>query len=104
MAETASPSAAEHAAVGLCLEIHDLVISKYVAGREKDMEFARAVISHGLVAQDTLQSRLEATPIDDLPHEGDDLRHSSPEEFLDVSVTEARNLWDGWAEFVIFNL
>jgi len=52
-------------AVGLCLEVHDLVISKYVAAREKDMEFVRAVIRHDLVTQDTLQSRLEATPIDD---------------------------------------
>ncbi len=27
-----------HRAVGLCLEIHDLVISKYVAEREKDLD------------------------------------------------------------------
>jgi hypothetical protein len=52
-------------AVGLCLEIHDLVISKYAAAREKDMDFVRAVIRHRLVAQDTLQSRLDATPIED---------------------------------------
>ncbi|HSO21296.1 MAG TPA: DUF6036 family nucleotidyltransferase [Chondromyces sp.] len=38
-------------AVGLCLEIHDLVISKYVAGREKDMEFVRTVIANGMVDQ-----------------------------------------------------
>ncbi|HMG59016.1 MAG TPA: DUF6036 family nucleotidyltransferase, partial [Burkholderiales bacterium] len=26
---------------GLCLEVHDLALSKYVAGREKDLEFTR---------------------------------------------------------------
>ncbi len=55
-------------AVGLCLEIHDLVISKYVAGREKDMAFVRVAISHGLVDEATLGRRLESTPI------GDELR------------------------------
>jgi hypothetical protein len=29
-------------AVGLCLEAHDLAISKYVAGREKDLSFTLA--------------------------------------------------------------
>jgi hypothetical protein len=29
------------------------------------MDFVRAVIRHRLVAQDTLQSRLDATPIED---------------------------------------
>lgn len=55
-------------AVGLCLEIHDLVISKYVAGREKDMAFVRVAIAHGLVDEATLGRRLESTPI------GDELR------------------------------
>lgn len=27
---------------GLCLEVHDLAISKYAAGREKDLDFTRA--------------------------------------------------------------
>jgi hypothetical protein len=52
-------------AVGLCLEIHDLVISKYVAEREKDLEFIRAAIAHGLVEEKTLMHRLESTPIDE---------------------------------------
>lgn len=49
---------------GLCLEIHDLVVSKYVAGREKDLEFVRSVIRHGLVDGPTLHARLEETPLD----------------------------------------
>lgn len=34
---------------GLCLEVHDLAISKYVAGRPKDLEFTRLLASHGMV-------------------------------------------------------
>lgn len=43
---------------GLCLEIHDLVLSKYVAGREKDERFTRAAANHGLVDRATLETRL----------------------------------------------
>lgn len=50
-------------AVGLCLEIHDLVLSKWAAGREKDREFVRAVVRHGLVGSATLLERLETMPI-----------------------------------------
>jgi hypothetical protein len=49
---------------GLCLEPHDLVISKYVAGREKDREYVRAALRHRLVAPSTLLDRLAHTPID----------------------------------------
>jgi hypothetical protein len=34
-------------AVGWCLEIHDLVLAKCAARRERDWEWARATISHG---------------------------------------------------------
>jgi len=30
--------------VGLCLDPHDLAIAKYVAGREKDLEFNRELV------------------------------------------------------------
>jgi len=51
-------------ATGLCLEPHDLVISKYVAGREKDNHFVREALRHRLVESDALLARLEATPLD----------------------------------------
>lgn len=51
---------------GLCLEVHDLAISKYVAGREKDMEFTRELARRGMTHRETLLSRLEKT---DLPAE-----------------------------------
>lgn len=42
-----------------CLEPHDLVISKLIAGREKDLEFTRALLDAGLVSHDVLGQRLE---------------------------------------------
>jgi hypothetical protein len=49
---------------GLCLEVHDLAVSKYVAGREKDLEFTRELVKHGMVRLDTLMARAGET---DLP-------------------------------------
>lgn len=46
---------------GLCLEPHDLVIAKLIAYREKDLEFASALISAHLVDVATLGQRLAAT-------------------------------------------
>lgn len=49
---------------GLCLEPHDLAISKYVAGREKDLIFLRAAVVHGLIQRDILRERLAVTVLD----------------------------------------
>jgi hypothetical protein len=56
-----SPETGQSRAV--CLEPHDLVVSKLVAGREKDFEFAAALLSAGLVDADVLLSRAEMLPI-----------------------------------------
>lgn len=48
---------------GLCLEVHDLAISKYVAGREKDHEFTREVAKHGMIRRDILLSRERDTDL-----------------------------------------
>lgn len=45
----------------LCLEPHDLWISKAVAGRPKDRDFCQALIDHSLVGKDLLRERLEMT-------------------------------------------
>ena len=42
-----------------CLELHDLWISKAVAGREKDREFCRALLRERAVHPDQLRERLE---------------------------------------------
>jgi len=43
---------------GWCMEIHDLVLSKLGAGREKDFDFARSTAALGLVRRDELIQRL----------------------------------------------
>ena len=48
---------------GLCLEIHDLAISKYVAGRGKDLEFTRDLAKQRLTNPTTLCERLGQTKI-----------------------------------------
>lgn len=49
---------------GLCLEIHDLAISKYVAGREKDREFTRELTRNAMIDRMTLLKRLAVTRLD----------------------------------------
>jgi hypothetical protein len=52
-------------AIGWCLEAHDLVLSKYVAWREKDREFVRVAIQHRLVDVDELLRRVDDLPVDE---------------------------------------
>lgn len=49
--------------IGLCLEPHDLVVSKLVAGREKDLRFARDALRHGLVKREILLERAAETTL-----------------------------------------
>lgn len=48
---------------GLCLEPHDLAISKYVAARDKDRIFTRELARRGLVDRRKLLALVEQTPI-----------------------------------------
>jgi hypothetical protein len=43
---------------GLCLEVHDLALSKYIAGREKDLDFTRELARQGYTQKATLLERL----------------------------------------------
>ena len=43
----------------LCLDPHDLVVSKLAAGREKDFAFAHALIDAGLIDVHVLRTRAE---------------------------------------------
>jgi hypothetical protein len=52
-------------ATGLCLEVHDLAVSKLIAGRDKDLEYLRALLKHRLLDPRTLESRLADTPVDE---------------------------------------
>jgi hypothetical protein len=49
---------------GWCLELHDLAIAKYAAGREKDMDFTKALALNGMIRRDVLEQRLALTAVD----------------------------------------
>lgn len=46
------------------MEPHDLVLAKCVAGRERDWEFARETIAHGVVDHAELLRRTPDLPVD----------------------------------------
>ena len=50
-------------ATGWCLEVHDLAVSKLVAGREKDLDFVAAIARHGLIQAGTVDLRIAATTL-----------------------------------------
>ena len=51
---------------GLCLDPHDLAISKYVARREKDLVLNRELVRRGLLVREHLLELVEKTPVDDI--------------------------------------
>jgi len=50
---------------GLCLDVHDLAISKFVAGRTKDLDFTRELVLHGMIRRKTMLTRLGETELQD---------------------------------------
>jgi hypothetical protein len=50
---------------GLCLDPHDLAISKYAAYREKDLIFTRGLAQRGIVYRDQLLTLLGQTQLSD---------------------------------------
>lgn len=51
--------------VALCLEAHDLAVSKLVAGRQKDLDFVGILLKERLANPATVAERLAHTPLDD---------------------------------------
>jgi len=45
-------------ATGWCVEVHDLAVSKLVAGREKDLQFVRVLIRERMVDPAILEQRI----------------------------------------------
>jgi hypothetical protein len=58
-------TAATEGVTGLCLDPHDLAISKYVARREKDIEFTLGLATHRLVEKAKLLALLEQTNLNE---------------------------------------
>lgn len=54
----------EQEVTGWCLEAHDLVLAKCVAGRDRDWTFAAQAIGHGLVDPAELRRRMDDLPLD----------------------------------------
>jgi hypothetical protein len=50
-------------AVGWCLEVHDLAVSKLVAGREKDIDFLQVLLRERLAQPAVLRERLASLPV-----------------------------------------
>jgi hypothetical protein len=48
---------------GLCLDPHDLAIAKYVARREKDLAFNRALAQRGILTPERLLQLLAKTAV-----------------------------------------
>lgn len=59
----------DRAAVALCLEVHDLVLSKCAAGRQQDWDFALVALREGLVEADELLARVDSMPLDEKAHQ-----------------------------------
>ncbi len=51
-------------ATGLCLEVHDLAVSKLVAGRPKDINFVTVLVREGLARDDIIRERLAQTTLE----------------------------------------
>lgn len=43
---------------GYCLEPHDLLIAKYIAGRDKDLSFCASIVASGFVDKEVLLARM----------------------------------------------
>ncbi len=55
-------------ATGWCLEIHDLLLSKLVAWRDKDQRFVRAAVRHGLAGEATIRERFDLMDLEPVMH------------------------------------
>jgi hypothetical protein len=56
-------------AQGLCLEIHDLLVAKAIAGREKDLAFLSDAAKHRLADREILDRRLSTVRVDEAVRE-----------------------------------
>lgn len=50
-------------ATAYCLEVHDLVLAKCAAGRDRDWEFALSALRAGLIDGDELLTRIDDMPV-----------------------------------------
>lgn len=61
----AARAASTRSPVAWCLEVHDLVLSKCAAGRDRDWEFAAEALKAELVQGEVLLARIADLPVSD---------------------------------------
>jgi hypothetical protein len=49
---------------GLCLEVHDLLVAKAIAGRDKDLDFLAEAARHGMADREILFRRLATVDVE----------------------------------------
>lgn len=74
-------------AQGWCLEAHDLVLAKCVAGRDRDWDFVEHAIAHEIVDPDELLRREPDLPLSPK-------RHQDVQDLLAGAVERAKKLGD----------
>ena len=50
-------------ATGWCIEVHDIAIAKYAAGREKDLRYTSDLWAHAMLDPEALEERLRNTQL-----------------------------------------
>jgi hypothetical protein len=61
--QVGSRVASKRTPVAYCLEVHDLVLAKCVAGRDRDWDFAREALRAGFVSSEELRRRSDGLPV-----------------------------------------
>jgi hypothetical protein len=67
-------------ATGWCLEVHDLAVSKLIAGRAKDLSFLAALFRHRLAQPEIVRERLKQTVLT-----SDEIRTTANDRLLSLS-------------------
>lgn len=82
---------ATQGAAGVCPELHDLVLSKYVRNEDKDRAYIGALIESGYIDQATLAGRIEQMPEERLSKVGgrDGLRQRVAAHFRGAEADES---------------
>lgn len=59
------PPGNTNGAKGLCLDPHDMAVSKYIAGRDKDLQLLQGLLDAGHIDKKALLERLDETVVDE---------------------------------------
>jgi hypothetical protein len=54
-----------HGVTGYCLEVHDIAVSKMIAMRPKDLDFAQELVRQDMIDKKTMLRRLKQTDLQD---------------------------------------